>query len=242
MLELKAEKRQLTGRKVKKIRQQGQVPGVIYGYEIDSQPLKVDQADLDQVYRQAGENILVDLKLGSSTIKTLIHHIQFDPVTDKVIHVDFYHPSMDKKIESVVPLVFTGESTVVEDNDGTLIQDMDQVHVEALAADLPKEIEVDISPLEEFHDKILIEDLPAKEGVEIIEDKKQVVALVIPPEDVEQELEESVEEEVAEVKEAIEEQKEMAAEEEITEEEEGEEATAEEGKKEEAAVEKKRKE
>jgi len=206
MPKLKAKKRKTVGRKTNQKRKEGEIPAIIYGDKTDNQPVLVDRINFRKTYKEAGENTLIDLKVGSKTTKVLIHDLQFHPVTDEILHIDFYHPSMKKKIESVVPLTFIGQSKAVEDQDGTLIKNRDEVKVEALAANLPKEIEVDISSLEEFHDKILAKDINVPKGVEILEEEDRVIALVTPPENIEEQLEKSIEEEAAEVKESIEEE------------------------------------
>ena len=138
----------------------------------------------------------------------LIYDVSKDPVTDKFTHIDFYAVRMDKLITTEVPLVFEGESLVVETEDGVLVKNITEVEVEALPTDLPREIKVDISTLRTFDDLIHIKDLRVSEGVKILAEPEEMIASVTPPRSEEElaALEEEVEEKIEEV-EKVEEEK-----------------------------------
>jgi large subunit ribosomal protein L25 len=215
MLILKAEKREKTGKKVRVLRQRGVLPAVLYGREIKNLTLEVDSGEFEKVYQQAGESSLLSLELGEKKFPVLIHQLKRDPLTDKPIHVDFYQPVMTEEVEATVPIVFEGEAPAVKELGGTLVREISEIEVKALPQNLPHEIRVKVDNLKSFEDEILIKDLNLPPGVEIQRKSEEIVALVTPPEKVEEELEKPIEEKVEEVKtaKAEKEKKEEAAEE-----------------------------
>ena len=128
------------------------------------------------------------------------------------MHIDFYQPSLEEKIEADIPVVLEGESLAVKDLGGTLIKNISEIKVKAFPQNLPKEIIVNIENLKTFEDRILVKDLKAMEGVEILREPEEIVASAAPPEKVEEELAKPVEEKVEEVK-VVEKEKKPATEE-----------------------------
>jgi len=216
-LQLKAKKREIFGRKTKCLRAENLLPAILYGPKIKNTPLVLDYKSFEKVWKQAGESSLINLEVEGEKKKylVLIHDIQQDPLTDKIIHVDLYQPDLEKKVTAWVPLVIIGEAPAVKNLGGTLVRNLDEVEVRALPKDLPHEIKVDVSNLKEIHDEILIEDLQIPDNVEILKNPKEVVVTVAPPERVEEEL---VEEEEVKEPEVIKEKEEEKEEEPKTEE------------------------
>lgn len=216
MLILPVKIRKEIGRKAKNLRKLGVLPAILYGPKTKNLPLEVDLKEFEKIYKEAGESTLINLKLPKKKIEgpVLIHDVQFDPLSGKPIHVDLFQPSLKEEIEATVPLVFTGESKAVSDLEGTLVKNISEIEVKALPQKLPPEIKVSIEGLKTFEDEILIKDLKVPEGVEVLKKPDEVVAIVAPPEKVEEELEKPIEEKVEEVEKVEEEKKE----EEVTEE------------------------
>jgi len=129
----------------------------------------------------------------------LIHDIQFDPLTEKPIHIDFYQPELKEEVEVTVPLIFEGEAPAVKNLGGTLIKEISEIEVKAKSQNLPHEIKVDIGSLKTFEDNIKISDLKVPEGVKILKGPEEIVVSISRPEKVEEELEKPVEEKVEEV-------------------------------------------
>lgn len=202
MLELKATLRDQLGKKVKKTRKSGQIPAVLYGHGIKSQPVWILAKDFTKVFGKAGESTLIRLEIGDKRANVLIHDIQKDPLSDEVLHVDFYQVRMDEKIKTKVPLVFVGEAPAVKAEGGVLVKNIQEVDVEALPQYLPHHLEVNISSLKNFDDHIFINDLPIFNSVKVLAEGNEIVASVIPPRSEEElaALEEKVEEKVEEVK------------------------------------------
>lgn len=219
MLELSVKLRPETGRQNNQLRKQGLIPAILYGPKIKNLPLIVDYSDFEKVYQGAGESTLITLKLPSNQKqkerKVLIYQVARNPVSDKFIHIDFYQVRMDKALKTEVPLEFIGRSSAVVEENGVLVKNIQEVEVEALPQDLPREIKVDISPLKSFDDNIYIKDLTLPSGVKITAEPQEVVASVVPPrkEAEIEELEKPPEEKVEEVAVEGEEKKEAKAEE-----------------------------
>lgn len=181
-LTLKAERRDLTGKKVKRLRAEGKVPAVLYGFKTENTSLAIDAKAFRRLYNKAGGSTLVNLEIdGQQPVQILIQDAQLDPVTDAALHVDFFAVNMKEEVETEVPLVFVGESPAVEVQDGSLVTNLTELEIKTLPANIPSEIEVDITALKTFEDQIRVGDLKVPEGVEILTDPEIVVALVEEP-------------------------------------------------------------
>lgn len=199
MLTLSAKIRKDRGKKVKALRKKGVLPAVLYGPKIKSSSVQVDLKEFEKVYREGGESSLISLKAEGKNFQVLIHDVKKDPLAQKPIHVDFYQPDLEKEVEATVPLIFEQEAPAVQELGGTLVRNISEVEVKALPQNLPKEIRVDVSLLKTFEDHIFIKDLTEPEGVKILKDAEEIVAMVVPVEKVEEELEKPIEEKVEEV-------------------------------------------
>lgn len=211
MLVLSAKIRKDSGKKVKNLRKNGLLPGVLYGPKIkEAQPLAVDLKQFEKVYQEVGESGLISLEIEGQKekIPVLIHEVSRDPLTEKPIHVDFYQPKLEEEVEVVIPIIFEGEAPAVKDLGGTLVRNISEVKVRALPQNLPHEIKVNIESLKTFEDYILIKDLKLPEGVKILRGAEEIVASVSPPEKVEEELVKPIEEKVEEVEKVEEKKKE----------------------------------
>lgn len=199
MLSLTAKIRKISGKKTKNLRKEEILPAVLYGPKTKTLSLEVGYKDFEKIYQESGESSLISLEVEGKKIPVLIHEIQRDPLTDKIIHVDFYQVPLKEKITARVPLVFEGEAPAVKELGGTLVKIIHELEVKAKPEDLPKEIKVDLSVLKTFEDAILIKDLRVSEGVEILKNPEEIVAEVNPPEKVEEELTKPLEEKIEEV-------------------------------------------
>ncbi len=178
---LQAQSRAIIGRQVKSLRNQGLVPGVVYGHGFNPLTLQVDAKAFEKAYKQAGQSTLVYLDLDGKNYPTIIQDVTLDPVSDKFVHADFYKVSLTEKITAHIPVVFVGESPAVKDLGGILVKNINELEVEALPTDLPHEITVDISVLKNFHDHILVGDLKLGDKVEVSAKPEDAVVLVQEP-------------------------------------------------------------
>lgn len=192
---LNAERRAVTGKKVKALRRQGLLPAVLYGTGIESIPIKLDLKEASKVISAAGGSTLVSLKVGKKTHQVLVRDIQRHVIHRYLQHVDFLKVAMDVAIRAEVPIEFVGEAPAVRDLGGVLVTDLVEIEVEALPTDLPDRITVDLELLAEINDTITVGDLSFGESVEVITNPDEVITRVIYQ--VEEEIEE--EEELEEV-------------------------------------------
>ncbi|HCX27899.1 MAG TPA: 50S ribosomal protein L25 [Candidatus Portnoybacteria bacterium] len=212
-LELKAQAREITGKKVRQLRNSGLIPAVLYGHGIKSLSLSIDAKDFAKLFKQTGETTLIHLVLDGKNHNVLIHDLARDPLKGETIHVDFYEVRMDEKIKAKILLVFAGESAAIKAEGGVLVHALQELEIEALPQDLPKEISVDISSLNTFEDKIRVSDLIVGNGVKVLANPDDLVAMVAPPRSDKEmvDLEAKPAEEVGEVKVVGEEKKEAEA-------------------------------
>lgn len=196
-------------RKIKLSESLGIIPAVLYGPKIKNLNLQVNLKEFESVHKEAGETSLITLLVEGQKEKflVLIHEVQFNPLSGKPIHVDFYQPSLKEEIEATVPIVTTGESLAVKNLGGTLIKNISEIEVKALPQNLPKEIKVSVENLKSFEDNILVGDLQLPEGVKSLREPTDILVSVARPEKIEEELEKPIEEKVEEI-EKVEEKKE----------------------------------
>jgi len=186
-----------------KIREDGFIPAVIYGKDFDNKNLQVDTILFSRLYKEAGGSNIITLNIDDKDQeKVLIHDVQIDPVSDNIVHIDFYKVNMKQKIKTSIPLEFTGESILVVEQEGSFITNKSEVEVECLPTDLVDHIEIDISGLIDFDQNLKVSDIRTPSGVEILDDLEEMIAMVQPPRS-EEELE-ALEEEVVEDVESVE--------------------------------------
>jgi len=179
-LELVAQEREILGQKVKQLRAEGIMPAVLYGRGQETLSLQIPMKDFERVFTQAGESTLVYLNVGTASFPTIIYEVAKDPVTGQFLHADFHKVRLDEKVEAMVPLVFVGESSAVKTLGGVLVKNLTEVEVEALPQDLPHEIEVDISSLAAFDDRIQLKDLKL-EKAELTGDLEDYIVMIQEP-------------------------------------------------------------
>jgi large subunit ribosomal protein L25 len=176
-LELEVSKRDVTGKNVRFLRREGKTPAKIYGPGIDSMPVQVETKTLEQILGKAGETDLITLKLHGSKShpKVLIREVQRKPITDELLHIDFYQADLTQSIKVDVPVVFIGEAPVAKRKNVSIITMLDTLHIEALPDHLPHDIEVDISVLEEVDQAIHVKDIKLNPELILHGDPEQMV-------------------------------------------------------------------
>ena len=182
-IKLTVEKRKVTGRKVRALRQQGILPANIYGKKEKSLAVQLEAKSFLPVFKEAGETSLIELKVADEkeARPVLIHNVQFHPVEETPLHVEFYQVDLKEKVTTKVPVELIGESPAIKDKIGILIQPLSEVEVEALPADLPEKIEVDISGLKAVDETVLVGSVKVSERVKILTDEKEVLVKIEPP-------------------------------------------------------------
>lgn len=168
-------KREITGKKVRKLRREGIIPANIYGADYTSTAIQLPLTDFKKVFAVARETGLVDVELDSKVVPVLIKNVQYNPLTDEVVHADFHKVNLREKISAKIPVEAVGESKAVTDKVGLLEQPVMEIEVEALPTDLPEKIEVNVENLAAVDEQILVSELTIPAGVEVLTDASQVV-------------------------------------------------------------------
>lgn len=178
---LNVKPRTVKGKAVKRLRVEGETPAVVYGQGGEAELVSIDTLDLNKAFAKAGGNKIVGIKIDDARQKNaLFHEVQKD-ARGNIAHVDFYLVKMNEKLKADVPIHITGESTAVYQQEGSLVQPLQAIEVEALPADLPESFEVDISVLDDFEKTITVADMKVAEGVEILTPAEELIAKVEPP-------------------------------------------------------------
>lgn len=176
---LKAEKRDVVGKRIANLRKNGILPIDLYGRDFASLNLQVSQKDFAKVYRETGKTGLIDIKVDNSTYPSLIKNVQFHPVSDEVLHVEFHKVNLKEKIKANIPVELVGDSPAVANQTGILLQTLNEIEVEALPTDLPESIKIEVAGLEQIDQQITVADVAKIEGVEILTPGEEVIVKVV---------------------------------------------------------------
>jgi large subunit ribosomal protein L25 len=174
--------RQVLGKKVNTLRRKGLLPGVVSGGHVDSTPVETDQHAFELSYRRWGNTTLLSLTgLDGGEVPALIYDVSRDPVSGKMLHVDFARVSLTEKTHADVPLHFVNESPAVRTLGAVLLHARSEVSVEAFPQDIPHSIEVDLSGLLEIDDAIFVRDLKVDATlIQIENDPDELVVKAVP--------------------------------------------------------------
>jgi large subunit ribosomal protein L25 len=177
--QLEVKERTEKGEKVRDIKT---IPAVLYGAGEDNKSVSLSYKDFVDLYQKAGSSSLIDLSVNDKEAgKVLVQDIQYDPVSNNILHIDFKRIEMNKEMEAPVVLNFIGEALAVKEQGGTLVKNLEEVTVRCLPKDLLAEIEVDLTVLATFDDVIKVKDLIIPETVKVISPSlEDMVAKAIP--------------------------------------------------------------
>lgn len=176
---LEVKKRQLTGKKAKKLRKQGLILANIFGENFQSQSISVNFKEFIKIFKIVKETGIVYLKLDNEEIPSLIKNIQYHPVNNQILHVDFRKIDLKKKIETEVPVKIINQSEAVTQKGGILLVQTENLLIESLPENIPQQIEVDISVIKDIGQEIKVSDLPVNEKYQIKTNKEKVIVSVI---------------------------------------------------------------
>lgn len=165
---LATKSRENTKNSARDTREEGDIPAVVYGHGVESTPISVDYSEFLKLFRKTGQAALIDLDVNGKSIKVLIHTYDRHPVKEDFQHIDFLAVNPKETTIVHVPLVFEGESNAVKTLGGVFVSSHEELLIRCLPADIPHDIVVDISPLEELHNNITIADLDIPSNLEIM--------------------------------------------------------------------------
>jgi large subunit ribosomal protein L25 len=183
MRELTIQKREGLGKgAAKRLRRAGQVPAILYG---GASPVNIAVAPRDVfrlIHGHEGSTQLLKVSFADNgeSRMAIIRDIQFDPVSEDLIHVDLQEVAMDRAIQVSVAVHHVGDSVGVRENQGILEMILREVQVSCLPGNIPEVLDADVSGLR-IGDVLTVKDLKAPEGVRILNDPTQAVATVAPP-------------------------------------------------------------
>ncbi|MBU6142268.1 50S ribosomal protein L25 [Patescibacteria group bacterium] len=177
-MDLSVQKRDTVGRNVKALREQGLVPGELYGKGLENIHVAVPAKEFKKVFKEAGENTVVTVLLNENKYPVLIHDVSYDRLTDEVASVDLYQVRMDEKLRVAVPIEFIGVSLAVKEKGGVLVKPLQELEVEALPLDIPHNLTADISVITEIGQSVHVKDLAVPKTVRVLVDADAVVATV----------------------------------------------------------------
>jgi large subunit ribosomal protein L25 len=178
--ELEISPREVMGKATKRLRKAGIIPANIFGHHEASQPVQIDAIAFDQLVRAHRATGIIALRQpgNRATQTALIRHVQHDPRSGKIIHIDFFRVSLTERITSKVPLHFVGEAPAVKLEGGVLLHLMDALDVECEAGDLVEYVEVDITSLTEIDAILHAGDVKLPTSYTLLTDPKEGIAKV----------------------------------------------------------------
>lgn len=179
-IELEVARRDALGKAAKRLRKAGMIPANIFGHHEDSIPIQIDAVAFERLRRTRGTRGIITLKMdGQDDAHTaLIRHVQRDPVSGHILHIDFFRVSMSDRITIKVPLHLTGEAPAVKVESGVLLHLLDSLEIECRASDIPDSFSLDVSSLAAIDDILYAKDVPLPENITLLTDPDEPVAKV----------------------------------------------------------------
>ena len=179
-LKLNAVKRDVLGKRNRFLRRQGITPTHLFGHSLESQALQCDTVELMKVVAHAGETRIISLKIeGEKQPKNVfVREIQRDAFGRKLLHVDFYQVRKGQKMQVAVPIVLVGESPAMKGKGRMLSHGITELNIECLPENVPPQIEVDISILEELEQSVHVKDIVLDPEVTVHADPEQLIVKV----------------------------------------------------------------
>lgn len=193
---IEVHQRDETGKSVnRRLRREGWIPAVVYGAGKDPVPIQVERTRFLELLRESGsENAVFQLELAGTGKKrhTMVRQIDADPITRRVLHVDFQRVLMDETVRVSIPIEIVGVAEGVKTHGGVLDFVTREIAIECLPGDIPNSVEIEVTPLE-IGDHLETGDLELPEGVALMDEADKVVVSIAPPRvEVEEEEEEEL--------------------------------------------------
>jgi large subunit ribosomal protein L25 len=164
---------------LRKIRTDGNIPAVIYGKKVEAKPVFISAADLTKTIRSVGRNGVISLDVNGDKQDVILTDYQKDPVKYEIVHVDFLAVDQSSKINVMVRLVLSGEAAGVKDG-GVLQQPVHELSVTSTPAEIPAQIEVDVTNLQ-VGETLTISDILYQGSFTINHESDEVIASILPP-------------------------------------------------------------
>jgi large subunit ribosomal protein L25 len=178
---LKANKRDVVGKKVGALRRQGKLPAVLYGHRIETTPILLDAYEGSQTLSRLTSSSLVTIDLDGQQYLVQVREKQRDIIKNRLVHVDFQIVSLTEKMRTRVGIELTGTAPAVKNFNAVIHTGLTSMEVECMPQDLPKRIVVDISTLAELGDGVRVRDVVLSDKVKILADPEEIIAIATAP-------------------------------------------------------------
>ncbi|AKL93556.1 50S ribosomal protein L25 [Clostridium aceticum] len=159
-----------------RLRESGYIPAVIYGKNMNTLPIEVNQKELEAFVRHGGENSFIEINIGGQAYTGYIKDIQRDPLTRKIMHLDFQQVNPDERIHISIPIVLKGKK-LVEKSGVVVQQQLKEIEIECSAGNIPKKVEFDISYFKPG-DLLKIADMEFGEEISVVDELESVIASI----------------------------------------------------------------
>lgn len=179
-IKLELEPRTITGKKVKQLRRAGTVPAHLYGPGLESRPLQGEEKQLLRALQRAGSANPITLSVRGEAGErlTFAREIQWSPVREQLLHVDFLAVSANRPVAAQAPITLSGESPGAQRTGGAVAQVLYQLEVEALPLEIPSEIAIDLSALVDTNAVVRAADIALPPNVTLLTDPEAIVVRV----------------------------------------------------------------
>jgi large subunit ribosomal protein L25 len=178
---INASRRLITGKQVKSLRREGLVPAIIYGHKIDPILISLDAREASHILPALTSSQLLEVNLEGISHNVLVREKQRHPVNGHLLHVDFQEISMTERLRTNVQIDYFGDAPAIKNYNGIVVTNLEEVEIEALPANLPERILVDLKVLKGIGDVIRVKDIHLPAEVEVLNDPDEIVAIVTPP-------------------------------------------------------------
>jgi large subunit ribosomal protein L25 len=179
LVSIPASPREVVGKKVSVLRRSGFVPANVYGRNRDSQAVQLDNKELEHLLATHARSQAIAVLVDGKEETAMIASVQRHPTRQHLLHVDFHRISMDEPVQVALTINIIGESPAIRSSDGLLLNNLTEVTVQGLPGDIPSDVNVDISTLEEVDAAIYVRDIVVPDGIEILTDPDEMVVKII---------------------------------------------------------------
>ena len=175
--------RTVLGKRSKRLRREGVLPGNVYGRGLDSVAVQLPRREAEDLLSEHGQNSLIEIAVEGEADErsVIVRQIQRHPLTRELLHLDFYQVDLARTIQANVPVTLVGEAPAVHTYQGVMITGLDHVLVEALPAEMPSHIEISVDGLEELYEQLTVGDLPVAAGVRMMSDPEIMLVRIARP-------------------------------------------------------------
>jgi len=179
-LTLQVSNRSVLGKKTRFLRRQGITPTHLFGHGLKSLALQCDTTNLQYIIAKGGMTRLINLEIeGDKRPRAVfIREIQRDEITEQLLHVDFYQVKKTEKMRVDIPIVLVGEAPAMKEKGRLLTHGVTSLSIECLPAEVPPQIEVDLSHLEGVEQPIYVRDITLSPDITVTTDPEQLVVKV----------------------------------------------------------------